>query len=82
MYYFDVVDERGHRHHLPLWKFPQIVAQEIEHKKDEIEQLKKQMQAEEDAKVAAAQAAQQQQLAEVRALNAPFDLTQPVEFDR
>ena len=75
MYYFDVEDERGHRHHLPLWKFPQIVAQEIEHKKAEIEELKRTMYAEETAKIQAAQAAQQQQIADVKALANPFDLT-------
>lgn len=76
MYFFDVIDERGHRHHLPLWKFPQIVAQEIEHKKSEIEQLKRQMYAEESSKIAAAQSAQRQQIEEIRALDSPLDLTQ------
>jgi ABC-type Zn2+ transport system substrate-binding protein/surface adhesin len=81
MYYFDVTDERGHHHHLPLWKFPQIVAQEIEHKKTEIEQLKRTMYAEETAKIQAAQAAQQQQIAEVAALDTPFDLTTPAGIE-
>lgn len=80
MYYFDVVDERGHRHHLPLWKFPQIVKEEIEHKKAEIENLRSQMQAEEAAKQAADQAAKQRAIDEVKALNAPFDLTAGTEF--
>lgn len=82
MYYFDVVDERGHRHHLPLWKFPQIVAQEIEHKRTEIEELKRTMYAEETAKIKAAQAAQQAQIDEVKALAAPYDLTVPAGIDQ
>ena len=80
MYYFEVNDERGHVHRLPLWKFPQIVKQEIEHKKAEIDQLQAQMQAEEQAKVDAAKSAQQAQIDEVKALNAPLDLTASPEW--
>jgi hypothetical protein len=76
MYYFDVVDERGHRHHLPLWKLPQLIAKEIEHKKGEIIEIQKAQQAAEQAKIDAAKAAQAEQLAEFDALQHPMDITQ------
>ena len=76
----EITNSKGHKEQIPLWQLPMLVQQSINGEKGQIaarEAKKKQ-----DAEIAALQEQErqrhQQQLAE--GLNAPLDLTAPVQF--
>lgn len=76
----EIVNSKGHREQVPLWQLPMLVQQSINGEKGAIAaRAAKQAQDEEIAQLQEQERQRQQQrLAD--GLNAPLDLTAPVQF--
>jgi hypothetical protein len=79
-HYIALTNEAGHVVMTPLWKLPQLVAAEVETKKEVIAQVKAQQAAAEEAQRQAEDAQRQAAIAETAGLDSPFDLTQDTGF--
>lgn len=76
----EIVNSKGHREQVPLWKLPMLVQQSINGEKGAIAAREEKERRDAEIAQLQEQERQRQQVRIAEGLNAPLDLTAPVQF--
>lgn len=79
-YYIEVVDEKGHRKNIPFWKIPALVEASVKAQKSVFAAEAEEQKRRDEIQAQLVAARENAKLAEVQGVNAPFDISAPVEF--